>query len=110
MWHRNTNVGNCRGPTLRCGALARLKVLFAAVGNNSAANEINCAHTDNCMGEVAVQRWTGRDCVAGGLKIRAHVTYAIILICNCGNSNSSETVFSATSKKYLCNFFICVFF
>lgn len=22
--------------------------LFAAVGNNSAANEINCAHTDNC--------------------------------------------------------------
>lgn len=24
-------------------------MLFAAVGNNSAANEINCAHTDNCM-------------------------------------------------------------
>lgn len=26
-----------------------LAVLFAAVGNNSTANEINCAHTDNCM-------------------------------------------------------------
>lgn len=26
-----------------------MAVLFAAVGNNSTANEINCAHTDNCM-------------------------------------------------------------
>lgn len=49
----------------------RLAVLFAAVGNNSTANEINCAHTDNCM-EAPPQTalWNGNE---------IHCTYAALV-------------------------------
>lgn len=40
----------CTGTAACCRRWHKLAMLYAAVGNNSAANEINCAHTDNCMG------------------------------------------------------------
>lgn len=67
------------GAAACCRRWHKLAVLFAAVGNNSAANEINCAHTDNCMGGKQERR--GRGCTLVGVTHSdCSQTYAMIFI------------------------------